>query len=111
VTLEGHVQTWPERVHAEQAVQRLVGVKCVSNLISVLRTNTPAEDIRRQILGALRRQADREAHRIEVDVDDGVVTLKGSVRSWAERNAVERAAQHVPGVRRVEDKTTLDPVH
>ena len=111
VTLEGHVQTWPERVHAEQAVQRLVGVKCVSNLISVLRTNTPAEDIRRQILGALRRQADREAHRIEVDVVVGVVTLKGSVRSWAERNAVERAAQHVPGVRRVEDKTTLDPVH
>jgi osmotically-inducible protein OsmY len=46
-----------------------------------------------------------------VEVDDGVVTLKGSVRSWADRNAIERAAQHVPGVRRVEDKTTLDPVH
>lgn len=111
VTLEGHVQSWPERVHAEQAVQRLAGVKCVSNLIAVLRSGTPAEDIRRQILGALRRQADREAHRIDVDVDDGVVTLKGAVRSWAERNAIERAAQYVPGVRRVEDRTVLDPIH
>ena len=111
VTLEGHVQTWPERVHAEQAVQRLAGVKCVSNLIAVLRSAAPAEDIRRQILGALRRQADREAHRIEVQVDDGVVTLTGTVRSWAERNAIERAAQYVAGVRRVDDRTVLDPLH
>ena len=41
---------------------------------------------------ALERRAEREARRINVAVKDGVVTLSGSVQSWAERNAVERVA-------------------
>lgn len=110
VTLEGRVDAWPQRVHAEECVQRLTGVKGVVNLISVARSTARADDIKRQIEGALRRQAEREASRIDVAVSDGVVTLTGTVRSWAERNAVERAAQFVTGVRRVDDRTTLDPM-
>lgn len=109
VTLEGRVDSWAERVHAEEAVQRLAGVRGVVNLLTVSRAEVRADDIRRQILGALQRQADREAGRIQVAVSDGVVTLTGTVRSWAERNAIERAAQFVAGVRRVDDRTTLDP--
>jgi osmotically-inducible protein OsmY len=111
VTLEGRVEAWPQRVHAEQAIQRLIGVKGVVNLISVARNGARADEIKRLIDGALRRQADREAERIEVAVADGVVTLTGTVRSWAERNAIERAAQFAPGVRRVDDRTVLDPMH
>ena len=110
VTLEGRVDGWPQRVHAEECVQRLTGVKGVVNLISVSRSTARADEIKRQIEGALRRQAEREAGRIDVAVSDGIVTLTGSVRSWAERNAIERAAQFVPGVRRVDDRTTLDPM-
>lgn len=110
VTLEGRVDGWPQRVHAEECVQRLTGVKGVVNLISVSRSTARADEIKRQIEGALRRQAEREASRIDVAVSDGIVTLTGTVRSWAERNAVERAAQFVPGVRRVDDRTTLDPM-
>lgn len=109
VTLEGRVDSWAERVHAEEAVQRQAGVRGVVNLLTVARAEVHADDIRRQILGALQRQADREAGRIQVAVSDGVVTLTGTVRSWAERNAIERAAQFVAGVRRVDDRTTLDP--
>jgi osmotically-inducible protein OsmY len=111
VTLEGRVDAWPQRVHAEESVQRLTGVKGVVNLVSVARSSARAEDIKRQIEGALHRQADREAGRIDVAVSDGIVTLTGTVRSWAERNAIERAAQFAPGVRRVDDRTTLDPIH
>ena len=111
VTLEGRVEAWPQRMHAEQAIQRLIGVKGVVNLISVARNGARADEIKRLIDGALRRQADREAERIEVAVADGVVTLTGTVRSWAERNAIERAAQFAPGVRRVDDRTVLDPMH
>ena len=110
VTLEGRVDGWPQRVHAEECVQRLTGVKGVVNLISVSRSTARADEIKRQIEGALRRQAEREANRIDVAVSDGIVTLAGTVRSWAERNAIERAAQFVPGVRRVDDRTTLDPM-
>jgi osmotically-inducible protein OsmY len=44
-----------------------------------------------------------------VSVRDGVVTLTGTVRSWSEKNAVLRAAAYAPGVRSVEDRTTVDP--
>ena len=110
VTLEGRVEAWPQRMHAEQAIHRLIGVKGVVNLISIVRNGARADEIKRLIDGALRRQADREAERIEVAVADGVVTLTGTVRSWAERNAIERAAQYAPGVRRVDDRTILDPM-
>ena len=48
--------------------------------------------------------AERTAERIEVTLADGTVTLKGSVRSWAERRAALGSAGHAPGVRTVVDR-------
>lgn len=109
VTLEGVVDSWTERADAERAVHRLAGVRGVVNQIAVSTAQVRPDQIRHQIEQALERQAEREARRIGVTVKDGVVTLTGAVRSWAERNAVERAAGFAPGVRRVNDQTTVDP--
>jgi osmotically-inducible protein OsmY len=109
VTLQGKVDQWSQRHDAERAVNRLIGVKSVINQISVATRPVNADQIKRQIEETLERQTEREAKRIGVLVNEGVVTLTGSVRSWAERNAVERAAYFTPGVTRVEDRTTVDP--
>ena len=45
-----------------------------------------------KIEDALKRSAEIDARRIAVDVDGGKVTLRGSVRAWAESKA-ERAEQ------------------
>jgi osmotically-inducible protein OsmY len=37
------------------------------------------------------------------------VILKGTVRSWAERDEAERAAWLVPGVRDVENRLMVSP--
>jgi osmotically-inducible protein OsmY len=110
VTLEGNVDTWMQRYDAERAVQRLTGVRSVANQIAVSAPAVDAVRIRREIENALERQAEREAKRIGVTVRDGVVTLTGTLRSWGEKNAVERVAQYAPGVKRVEDLTVVDPV-
>jgi osmotically-inducible protein OsmY len=44
-----------------------------------------------------------------VDVDNGVVTLEGTVHSWAERTSVVAAARFAPGVEGVEDRLVVEP--
>lgn len=109
VTLEGRVDNWTQRSDAERAVRRLAGVRGVINQITVVPQKISAAQIKNQIEEALERQAQREAKRIGVAVSDGVVTLTGTVRSWSERNAIERVVGFSPGVRQVVDRTTVDP--
>jgi osmotically-inducible protein OsmY len=65
--------------------------------------------IRLQIERALERRAEREARKITVAVKDGVVTLSGTVQSWADRNAVERVAGSAAGVTGIDDRLMVDP--
>ncbi len=109
VTLQGSVNTWMQRYDTERCVQRLTGVKGVINQITVAGPQVDPTKIKREIEDALERQTEREAKRIGVAVRDGVVTLTGTLRSWGEKNAIERAAYYAPGVRRVDDRTTVDP--
>jgi osmotically-inducible protein OsmY len=109
VTLEGEVDLWSQRADAERAIERLSGVKGVINRIAIAPKAVDAAFVKRQIEEALERQAEREARRIGVSISDGVVTLTGTVRSWAERNAIDRVAGYAQGVRRVDDRLTVDP--
>jgi osmotically-inducible protein OsmY len=61
-------------------------------------------DVTQRIKDTLRRSADLATDRITVETHDGAVTLKGTVRSFAERRDVERAAWAAPGVTRVDDR-------
>ena len=55
------------------------------------------------------RHAQHESKHIELDVQDGRVTLKGAVESWAEKKAILGAARHTAGVRSVEDLLRIEP--
>jgi len=109
VTLRGSVDTWAQRGDAERAVQRLTGVRQVVNRLTVESRSVDPAAVRLQIERALERRAEREARRITVAVKDGVVTLTGSVQSWAERNAVERVAGSASGVTGIDDRIVVDP--
>jgi osmotically-inducible protein OsmY len=109
VTLEGKVDRWQQREDAARCVERLTGVLGVTNKIEVAAPVVDALKIRSAIEGALTRRAEREAHRIGIQVVDGTVTLTGKVDSWAERNAVGQLASYSPGVRSVVNRITVDP--
>jgi osmotically-inducible protein OsmY len=91
LTLEGEVEWNYQRQRAEEAVRRVRGLKAVTNSIEVKPRVAPTE-IRRKIEEALRRAAELDASRITVEATGNEVILRGTVRSWAERQEAERAA-------------------
>ena len=107
VRLVGSVRRDAERRAAEEAVQRLVGVKGVTNEITVERTAPPA-DLRAHVEAALGHSAGLHGDRIKVETRDGAVVLRGRVRCLAEREEAVRAAWGVPGVTGVRDELQVE---
>ena len=108
ITLTGAVDWMFQRTQAEKLVRHIPGVVGVMNHIEVMPT-AAGRDIQKRIVHALHLSADVNAKQIEVTVDGDVVTLTGTVGSWLQREAAERAAGSAPGVKQVDNRILIVP--
>jgi len=108
LTLEGEVEWQYQRTTAENAARHVRGVKGVTNIISV-KPKVEAADIQRKILDAFKRNAEVDANRITIETHGSEVILKGTVRSWIERQEAERVAWSAPGITFVDDRIVVSP--
>ncbi len=109
VTLKGQVDYYFQRIEAERAVRRIAGVKGVTNLLTVKPHPLPS-DLKHNIERALVRNAETDAKNISVEVQGSKVTLRGTVRSYAEKRAAEDTAWSAPGITEVVNQIVVGPV-
>jgi osmotically-inducible protein OsmY len=107
LSLEGIVDWNYQKEHAAKAVRYLPGVRGLTNQIDV-KSKIRAKDVQDQIRAALKRSSELEAEGITVRTQGDTVILKGTVRSWAEKNAAERAAWSALGVKKVESHLVIN---
>lgn len=106
ITLEGVAEWQYQKTTAENAVRKIKGVKGVTDVIRLQPALQPT-DIQRKIQEAFKRSAEIDANRITVEAKGSEVILKGSVRSWIEREEAERVAWSALGVTHVEDQIVV----
>lgn len=108
VKLGGKVRSEDDKGRAESIARSIAGTEVVSNEIGV-RPN--GDDTAKKVDSDLDSGIDKNLdamlvqHRLKndvrYDVNDGVVTLKGTVASQDRRSSVQRLAEQVPNVKQV----------
>jgi osmotically-inducible protein OsmY len=97
ITLSGVVKYGHQKAAAESAVRNMIGLKAINNEILV-EHHAERDGVKKVIIRQMQKAAERDIDAIKVEVHDGTATLRGVVRTLAEREEAERAARSVPGV-------------
>jgi osmotically-inducible protein OsmY len=111
VTLSGTVSSYGEKMAAQDAAHR---VACVHDVVNAIEVKTMGAKARPDV-----ELAHMARHVLEWDVlvpdegitltvEDGWITLEGTVDVWAQRDEAERAIRHLTGVRGVTNLITVD---
>jgi osmotically-inducible protein OsmY len=108
VTLKGTVNVLYQREAAFRDVRHLSGVCGVNNLLAVRQPTPAPAGVKQRIERALVRSAEVEAKGITVEVHDHTATLRGKVRSEAERRAAEGSAASAPGITVVKNNLLIE---
>lgn len=117
VTLQGFVKTQDDKEKVEKEVRNVQGVKNVNNQIVVQQGNDTAynddntmastkaisdQDLAKKINDKLHSGwFSRGYDQVTADVNNGVVTLQGSVKTWADKEKVEKEIRDMDGVRKL----------
>jgi VCBS repeat-containing protein len=109
LTLTGKVEWLYQKESAERAVRHIRGVRNVSNHITVA-PKAVSRDVRHRIVKALHQNADVDARHVTVTVSGDTATLSGTVGTWLQRESAGRAAASAPGIARVDNQISVQPV-
>jgi osmotically-inducible protein OsmY len=110
VTLSGSVDDYAQKFAAEKAVKRIFGVKGLANELLVKmvceRTDT---DIAKDAIYLLECDVHFLGGKVMVTIEDGLLTLEGTVKWNFQKVAAEKAMQCIRGVKAVANLIEVAP--
>lgn len=99
VTLSGSVNQFWKKLYIEEVIFQVPGVIDVINTLSVVPECKPFDKkIASDIIDALERIGNINIEKVNVEVNNGQVTLRGSVPDWHVYSEAHNAARHARGV-------------
>jgi len=109
VTLTGQVDNILAKQRAVRIAEAIKGVRSVVNQVEVRPTSTRSDSqIRNDVEVALSTDPATDSYEVFITVNNGVVSLSGSVSSYQERELVNTVAKGVRGVVGIEDNLDVD---
>ncbi len=109
VTLEGTVESFWQKISAESDAERATGVIDVTSKMAVVPTEKISDKmLGERILDRIESNTIADLDAIDVEVEDGEVTLTGSVPSWYVWNSVYDAVQYTTGVTDILDNLEIE---
>ena len=110
IHLTGSVERTVERQHAEQVATAVVDSAAkVLNAITVEDVDYFDRHLRLRLYEAVDRETNLAKRNIDFDVNNGVVTAKGTVQSTAEKNQVGELVKAAPGVKHLANELEIGP--
>lgn len=110
VTLTGAVQSLEAERKLLDATMAVPNVRNVVDHLVVDPAHRPDAAIRADVQSALERDPSVGTDSVQVEVNAGTVTLKGTLKEWQERDLAGWIAGKVPGVRAVSNEIGLLPM-
>lgn len=107
VTLTGTADWQYQRDEADLVASNIVGALDIYNNIEINNPKPNTTDVDDSITNAFKRNAALDAENLNVSTNNGNVTVKGTVRSWAEHDEAIAAAWSAPGATAVRDDLTV----
>jgi osmotically-inducible protein OsmY len=113
VTLTGLVFSYPIKLAVEDAVKKVAGVKAIAEDIKVgyiSELNKTDTEIANSAVNAIEWNASVPNDKVLVEVENGWITLSGTLEYSYQREAARRTVEYLTGVKGVTNNITLKHV-
>ncbi len=109
VTLTGNVPSLYANERAVQQAQSIKGVRAVIDKLEVRAADRTDGEVAQDVSKALVADPATNAFELNATAAKGIITLTGTVRSWAESQLAESVAKDVKGVQGIRNNLQVDP--
>jgi osmotically-inducible protein OsmY len=110
VTLSGSVDNLLAKDQAFRIAESLKGVRAVINNISVLPIKRTDVEISKDVKNCLATDPATSPFNINVEVNNGIVTLSGKVKFWNDKQLVTQVVKGIKGVKEIENQITFNNI-